>query len=49
MPRKEVTEKARDLTAPVVGRETAAKLIETIYAIDSVADVRKLRPLLQRG
>jgi 2-methylcitrate dehydratase PrpD len=49
MTRNEVMDKARDLTSPVIGAETAAKLIETIYAIDNVPDVRKLRPLLQRG
>jgi len=49
MTRNEVMDKARDLTAPVIGRETAGKLIEAIYAIDNVPDVRKLRPLLQRG
>src|SRR5207253_2780429 len=49
MSRAEVIEKARDLTAPVVGRETSAKLIDTVFAIESVSDVRKLRPLLQRG
>jgi 2-methylcitrate dehydratase PrpD len=49
MARNEVMEKARDLTAPVIGRETAQKLIEAVYAIENVGDVRKLRPLLQRG
>jgi 2-methylcitrate dehydratase PrpD len=49
MSRAEVVDKARDLTAPILGRETAQRLIDTIYAIESVADVRALRPLLQRG
>jgi 2-methylcitrate dehydratase PrpD len=49
MSRNEVIDKARDLIAPVVGRETAAQLIETVYAIDGLPDVRKLRPLLQRA
>jgi len=49
MSRAEVIEKARDLTAPVVGRETSERLIETVYAIEKVTDLRQLRPLLQRG
>jgi 2-methylcitrate dehydratase PrpD len=48
MSRAEVIEKARDLIAPVLGRETSERLIETVFAIESVSDVRALRPLLQR-
>src|SRR6202795_1701191 len=49
MTRAEVIDKARDLTAPVLGREKSDKLIETVFAIETVTDVRSLRPLLQRG
>jgi 2-methylcitrate dehydratase PrpD len=49
MSRAEVSEKARDLTAPVLGREAADRLIETVYAIEAVADIRALQPLLRRG
>jgi hypothetical protein len=42
-------EKARDLTAPILGREKSARLIDTVYAIETVADIRNLQPLLQRG
>jgi 2-methylcitrate dehydratase PrpD len=49
MSRAEVIEKARDLTAPVLGRETAQRLSDTVFAIEGVTDIRKLRPLLQRG
>jgi len=49
MSRAEVMEKARDLTAPVLGREKSSGLIDTIYAIEAVSDMRSLRPLLQRG
>ena len=49
MTRAEVIEKARDLTAPVLGRETSARLIEAVFAIEAVGDVRALRPLLRRG
>jgi 2-methylcitrate dehydratase PrpD len=49
MSRAEVIDKARDLTAPILGRETSERLIETLFAIEAVTDVRKLRPLLQHG
>jgi 2-methylcitrate dehydratase PrpD len=48
MSRAEVIEKARDLIGPVVGSEKAQRLIATVYEIESVAQVRTLRPLLQR-
>jgi 2-methylcitrate dehydratase PrpD len=47
MARTEVIDKARDLTAPILGRETSERLIETVFAIEAVTDVRNLRPLLQ--
>jgi 2-methylcitrate dehydratase PrpD len=49
MSRAEVIEKARDLNAPILGRETADRLSDTVFAIEGVTDIRKLRPLLQRG
>jgi 2-methylcitrate dehydratase PrpD len=49
MSRTEVMEKARDLTAPTMGREKSARLIDTVYAIETVTDIRNLQPLLQRG
>jgi len=49
MSRSEVIDKARDLITPVLGRETSRRLIETVYEIESVTDVRALRPLLQSG
>jgi 2-methylcitrate dehydratase PrpD len=49
MSRPEVIDKARDLMAPIVGDETSARLIDTIFAIETITDIRKLRPLLQRG
>jgi 2-methylcitrate dehydratase PrpD len=48
MPRAEVVDKARDLIAPVLGAATAQKLIETTLAIETLASVRALRPLLQK-
>ena len=49
MSRAEVMEKARDLIAPILGREKSGGLIDTVYAIEAVSDMRSLRPLLQRG
>ncbi|HWO42576.1 MAG TPA: MmgE/PrpD family protein [Candidatus Eisenbacteria bacterium] len=46
MSRAEVIDKARDLIAPVVGRETSELLINTVYEIENVTDIRQLRPLL---
>ncbi len=48
MSRTEVMEKARDLTAPILGREKSERLIDTIYAIETVTDIRNLQALLQR-
>jgi 2-methylcitrate dehydratase PrpD len=47
MTRGEVVDKARDLMAPVLGAATTQKLIDTLLTIDSVKDIRTLRPLLQ--
>ena len=49
MSRAEVVEKARDLTVPVLGRDTSARLIDTILGIEKVTDVRNLRRLVQRS
>lgn len=48
MTRDEVAAKCRDLTTPTLGAATAAKLIDTVLNIESVKNVRDLRPLLQR-
>jgi len=49
MSRAEVIDKARDLIEPILGHETSAHLIETVFTIETITDIRKLRPLLQRG
>jgi 2-methylcitrate dehydratase PrpD len=49
MSRAEVIEKARDLIVPILGRETSERLIETVFAIERMTDIRRLRSLLQRG
>jgi len=48
MPRDEVVAKCRDLIAPVLGGATTATLIERVLALDTITDIRELRPLLQR-
>ncbi len=47
MSQEEVVAKARDLVTPVLGADTCTKLIEKIFGLDRVRDVRELRPLLQ--
>ncbi|MEM9781015.1 MAG: MmgE/PrpD family protein [Pseudomonadota bacterium] len=42
----QVADKARDLIEPVLGPDRTARLVETVRALDTVADVRELRPLL---
>jgi 2-methylcitrate dehydratase PrpD len=49
MPRAEVVDKARDLLAPVLGAATTGRLIDTVLALETVQDVRTLRPLLQKA
>jgi 2-methylcitrate dehydratase PrpD len=48
MGRDEVVAKARDLISPVLGAPQGAKLIDRLFALESVKDIRELRPLLQR-
>jgi len=48
MSHAEIVDKARDLIAPVLGREAAGRLIEAVDAIEAMPDVRRLGPLLQR-
>jgi 2-methylcitrate dehydratase PrpD len=49
MTREEVVAKARDLMAPVLGADASGKLIDKTLALESVKDMRELRPLLQRA
>src|SRR5437016_1315704 len=49
MNREEVVAKARDLVTPVLGAKTCTSLIETVLNLESVKDIRDLRPLLQRA
>ena len=49
MSREEIVAKARDLITPVFGAEKCNRLIEIVFKLDNVRDVRELRPLLQRS
>lgn len=47
MARDEVIAKARDLMDDVIGAKKSQRLVETVYALETVRDVRSLRSLLQ--
>ncbi|MEP6493010.1 MAG: MmgE/PrpD family protein [bacterium] len=47
MTREEIVAKARDLMVPVLGARAAGSLIEMVLSLETVKDVRELRPLLQ--
>jgi hypothetical protein len=46
MTRQEVDEKPYDLMAPVLGKRRARELCDTIWDVESVKDMRKMRRLL---
>jgi len=47
MTRAEVDAKSYDLIAPVTGKARARKLCDAVWNLQKLADVRRLRPLLQ--
>jgi 2-methylcitrate dehydratase PrpD len=49
MPRAEVVAKCRDLIVPVMGKAKGEALIERVLTLENAADIRELRPLLQRA
>lgn len=49
MPRAEVAAKARDLLQPLLGNRRAERLIDTVWQIEGVNDIRALRSLLRGG
>jgi 2-methylcitrate dehydratase PrpD len=49
MTREEVVAKARDLIAPVLGAATCSTLLDKVLALETVKDIRELRPALQRS
>ena len=46
---EEVIAKARELMAPVLGEKVCANLIERVMALESVKNIRELRPLLRKS
>jgi len=48
MSRAEIVDKARDLIGPVSGTARAGALIDAVLTLDTLTDIRALRPLLQR-
>jgi len=44
----EIVAKAIDLITPVLGAETCTNLIEKVFGLEQMKDVREPRPLLQR-
>src|SRR5947199_4636654 len=46
---EEIVAKARDLITPVLGATQCAKLVESVFDLERVKDIRGLRPLLQRA
>jgi 2-methylcitrate dehydratase PrpD len=49
MTREELIAKARSLIRPVLGTATTTKLIDRLLDIESIKNIRELRPLLQRA
>ena len=49
MTREEVAQKCRDLVEPVLGKANCAALIDKIFGIEKVADIRELRSVLQKA
>jgi len=49
MPREEVVQKCRDLVEPVVGKANCSNLIEKVFGIEKVKDIRELRTVLQKN
>lgn len=47
MTREEVVAKCRDLMTPVLGPARCAKLVEQVLDLESLKNIRELRPLLQ--
>jgi hypothetical protein len=41
--------KARDLVTPVLGGATAGRLIDSVLTLETIKDIRTLRPFLQRA
>ena len=48
MNREEIVAKARDLMTPVLGAASSDRLIDRLLALETLKDIRELRPVLQR-
>jgi 2-methylcitrate dehydratase PrpD len=49
MPREEIIAKAQDLMAPFLGAANSKRLIDSVFDLEHLKDIRALRPLLQRA
>ncbi len=49
MTRAEVIAKARDLMTPVLGSATCGRLVDAVFNLEKLKNIRELRPLLQKG
>jgi 2-methylcitrate dehydratase PrpD len=49
MPREEVVAKCLDLMTPILGAGRSRELVDGVFAIEKLTDIRALRPLLQRS
>jgi 2-methylcitrate dehydratase PrpD len=49
MTHDELAAKARDLMTPFLGAEKSDRVIQSVFEIEAMSDVRTLRPLLQRA
>jgi hypothetical protein len=49
MTRDEIVAKATDLITPILGAAKCSSLIEKVFHVEAVRDIRELRPLLQHN
>ena len=49
MPREEVIQKARDLCEPTIGKEQMDALVEMVFSLEKLPNVRDLRSVLQKA
>jgi 2-methylcitrate dehydratase PrpD len=49
MNKDEIIAKAGDLITPVLGSEICSKLVDKVFSLEQIKDIRELRPLLQRS
>jgi 2-methylcitrate dehydratase PrpD len=49
MPREEVVQKCRDLVEPVLGKATCTALIDKVFGLEKLGDIRELRGVLQKA